>query len=431
MKLVKNLRKIKITSIKRGFILSHPIILPVLFIGDKFGIWKMINLKLKLNIRERGYTIAEKIASLVSLLASGGNALDHIEMLRREKALSLFLSMENLPAPTTLGETLRKIGEHPLYIARLSRIISKVINRVIERRGLKRITFDLDASLIESYNRGARFTYKGFKGYDPIFIIIDELRVIYAGVFREGNVPPHANNLSLLRLAYFRLPESLRRLVWFRSDSAGYQVEVMRFLDGHGVPFCIGVDMDAAVKGALRGIKEEEWEEYEEGAWVAETVHVVGNNPRRMVGPFRLVFLRREIGEGLFGREYKYFGVITNLPREEYSAEEVMRWYDGRGRAENVFKEMKYDIGMRRMPLGGFMANAAYMQVLILTQVLFRLMQMEILPGGWEGYTVKTMRFLLSVGVYIVRHGRRIWMSFPRGYGYRVTWERMIMAMGP
>jgi len=127
----------------------------------------------------------------------------------------------------------------------------------------------------------------------------------------------------------------------------------MRFLEGHGVSFCIGAGMDAAVKGALRGIKEEEWEEYEEGAWIAETVHVVGNNPRRMVGPFRLVFLRREVGEGLFGKEYKYFGVITNLPREEYSAEEVMRWYDGRGRAENVFKEMKYDIGMRRMPLGG------------------------------------------------------------------------------
>ena len=431
MKLVKNLRKVKIISIKKGFILSHPIILPILSIGDKLGIWKMINLKLKLNIRERGYTIAEKIASLVSLLAAGGNALDHIEMLRREKALSLFLSMDSIPAPTTLGETLRKIGEHPLYIARLSRIISKVINRVLERKGLKRITFDLDASLIESHNREAKYTYKGFRGYDPIFIIIDELRVIYAGVFREGNVPPQANNLSLLRLAYSRLPQTLRDKVWFRSDSAGYQVEVMRFLKEHGVPFCIGAEMDAAVKETLSGIKEEEWREYEEGAWIAEAVHVVGNNRKKMVGPFRLVFLRRETGEGLFGKEYKYFGVITNLPYEEYSAEEVIRWYDGRGRAENVFKEMKYDIGMRRMPTGEFMANAAYMQVLILTQVLFRIMQMEMLPGGWEEYTVKTMRFLLSVGVYIVRHGRRLWMSFPRGYGYRVIWERMLMAMGP
>ncbi len=44
---------------------------------------------------------------------------------------------------------------------------------------------------------------------------------------------------------------------------------------------------------------------------------------------------------------------------------------------------------------------------------------------------MKTMRFLLSVGVYIVRHGRRLWMSFPRGYGYRVIWERMLIAMGP
>jgi hypothetical protein len=127
---------------------------------------------------------------------------------------------------------------------------------------------------------------------------------VYVGVFREGNISPHMHNLSLLRTAYFRLSPSLRRLVWFRSDSAAYQVEVLRFLKEHGIPFCIRADMDRAVSKLLGEIPEGSWRYFEEGAEVAETVHVLGSNPRYMVGPFRLIFLRREIGEGLFGKNY-------------------------------------------------------------------------------------------------------------------------------
>jgi len=60
--------------------------------------------------------------------------------------------MEKLPAPNTLGEFLRKLSKRPLHIARLSRIISQSINSFLLKKNPKRITFDLDASLIRRFD---------------------------------------------------------------------------------------------------------------------------------------------------------------------------------------------------------------------------------------------------------------------------------------
>jgi len=46
-----------------------------------------------------GYTISEKIMSFVSLLVSGGSALNHMELLRRDEALPLFLWNGKAPCP--------------------------------------------------------------------------------------------------------------------------------------------------------------------------------------------------------------------------------------------------------------------------------------------------------------------------------------------
>ncbi len=428
MRIIQNLKKVKINHLKRGLILSHPFVLPVVALGQKLHIWEKIEKKISINIRKRGYTISEKIMNLVSLLVSGGNALDHMELLRREEVLPLLFGMEKLPAPNTLGETLRKLGKRPLHIARLSRIISQSINEFLLRRKPRRITFDLDASLIESYKRDAKKTYKGFRGYDPLLMVIAEYNLVYMGIFRDGNISPHSHNLSLLRACYYRLPPELRGRVWFRSDSAAYQRGVMRFLDDHGIPFCIGVDMDSSVRRELRDIPEGAWEYFEDGVEVAESVHVLGSDPKRMVGPYRLIFIRKREGRDLFGDRYRYFGIITNLP-EDYSASWVVRWYNGRCDSENVFKDLKGNLGMERVPCGDFMADAVYFQVLLLAQWLVKGVQLYLLPVGWGRYTVKTLRFLLGVGVYVVRHARGIVLAFPRGYRYLRIWGGMLRVL--
>jgi len=58
------------------------------------------------------------------------------------------------------------------------------------KRNLKRITFDLGASLIESYKKSAKRTYKGFRGYDPLLMVIAEYNLVYMGIFRGGTLLP-------------------------------------------------------------------------------------------------------------------------------------------------------------------------------------------------------------------------------------------------
>jgi len=79
---------------------------------------------------------------------------------------------------------------------------------------------------------------------------------------------------------------------------------------------------------------------------------------------------------------------------------------------------------MERLPCGDFEANAVYFQVLILAHFLVRVTQLFLLPSSWWRYTVKTLRFLLQVGVYVVRHARRIIIAFPRNYQFVWVWQR-------
>ena len=69
---------------------------------------------------------------------------------------------------------------------------------LVLKKNPKRITFDLDASLIESYKKSAKRTYKGFKGYDPLLMVIAEYNLVYMGIFREGDIALQSDNLSLL-----------------------------------------------------------------------------------------------------------------------------------------------------------------------------------------------------------------------------------------
>lgn len=64
------------------------------------------------------------------------------------------------------------------------------------------------------------------------------------------------------------------RIGAYRADSASYQAELLNALEADGVHFAITADQDAAVKGLIRELPEEAWQEPIPGGGyeVAETV---------------------------------------------------------------------------------------------------------------------------------------------------------------
>lgn len=82
--------------------------------------------------------------------------------------------------------------------------------------------------------------------------------------FRDGNVPAGFEQLRLLKTALRLLPESVKQ-VMLRSDSAGYQKELLEYCaEGQDerfgvIEFAIAARVSDAFKAAVTEVKETDW----------------------------------------------------------------------------------------------------------------------------------------------------------------------------
>jgi len=212
--------------------------------------------------------------------------------------------------------------------------------------------------------------------------------------------------LSFARKCEAALPEGKR--IYFRSDSAAYQAEVINHYSQPGRTFTITADLDVAVKREIKNLPASAWQAYRtaEGIatdrQIAETVHTMnGTKPA-----FRLIVLRwLNPQPNLFESErYCYHAVATN--REE-SAPEVIWKHNGRGQSENWHKELKIGMGMEQMPCGQWEANAMYFAIGVLAYNLAQLLKRRVLPASYRTATVATLRWkVYRLAGKLVRHAR-------------------------
>ena len=123
---------------------------------------------------------------------------------------------------------------------------------------------------------------------------------------------------------------------------------------------------------------------------------------------FRLV-VKREIqrqGE-LFEKEgpYFYHAVATHGLEEEKKMEEVLKWHNQRGQAENFNKELKIGLGMERMPCGQTHANAVFFRIGVIAYNLFIGFKRLSCPESWAKHSMATFRWKrVQVAGRIVKH---------------------------
>ena len=95
--------------------------------------------------------------------------------------------------------------------------------------------------------------------------------LIIGDEFREGNVSPSKRNQAFLKHCVKQMPKG-KRVKALRSDSAGYQADIINYCEANDMEFGIGADLDKAVLGTIKAIAKEEWRPYK-GGYIAETVH--------------------------------------------------------------------------------------------------------------------------------------------------------------
>jgi len=353
-----------------------------------------------------GYLASEHVFPLVLMLNGGGRTLEDSREIREDVGLREILHLERMPSSDATGDWLRRSGNNG-GLGGLEKVNRKLLKRVLKRERHKGYTLDIDATGIEAEKESAKMTYKGYRGYMPMVGHLAENALIVGDEFREGNDSPGSRNLEFVRYCERQLPKG-KRIKALRADSAAYQAKVINYCQGRGIEFAIGGDLDAAVKGVIGGMREEEWHAYQNG-FIGESVHSMNETKEA----FRLVVIRRPYQGNFFdeeeGRE-KYTVIATNRGG---SAEEVVQWYNQRGQcSENRIKELKIGFGMERMPCGQFEANAVFFRIGVLAYNVGRLFVLSTLDLSWHRHQVQTLRWkLYDTAGKIVFHGGQIYLK--------------------
>ena len=357
----------------------------------------------------RGYRPSELILPLTLMLQGGGGDLDDIGVIARDRALREATRLRRMPAAATLGGWLRRTGGNPSAMKALERVADRLTACRHKREGRTDYTLDVDATIIKAHKQDATRAYEGTVGYHPMLGFLDETRWLLHDEFRTGSAAPQAGGVRFITACTKRLPAGTR-IGEVRSDSAFYNHAVTDHCRAEGITYTIAADWDVAVVEAYQAIEDDAWEPIpvEKGKPVreaAETVHAFNEGDHS----FRLVFVRDIDEQGLlFAAAHRGRGIITNAPQQHRSAIDVVAHYNRRGTMENHIKELKHGFGMRRMPCGQELANAAWLRIGAMAYNLFLLQQAFGLPPELLHVTVGTVRWrLYQTAARLVRHARQ------------------------
>ena len=443
---------------------------------------------------QQGWTDAEGVLSLVMLNLVGGDCVEDVDRLESDEGFCRLFSKavrqglsgkarrglkkrwrkekrRRVPSSSAVfrylaefhdrdQEDLREPGRAfiPLpneALKGLCEVNADLVGFVQKNREEHVATLDMDATLVETEKVSARECYQGYAAYQPINTWWAEQGLVVHTEFRDGNVPAGFEQRRVLEEALRSLPKGVRK-VRMRSDTAGYQHDLLRYCDeeknkGCGrIEFAVGCDVTPEFKKAVLEVGEEDWvvlkkrersgELRETDRQWAEVCFVPNAIGRSKKGPeYRYLAIRERMQDQLMlpgmeedekglpfqtmrkaGVRYKVFGIVTNM---DWDGQELIEWHYKRcGRSEQAHSVMKEDLAGGTLPSGDFGENAAWWWIMVLAFNLNAALKSLVLGGAWVYKRMKAIRFhLINIPARVMERSRQLSLRLSAGdpaYGW-------------
>lgn len=368
--------------------------------------FKNLNLEEKIHsifkspLSNRAYKPLAYIKSIVAGLLTGADCISDINHIKDDDALKHIWEIETIPHNSRIGSFLAK--QDIRQIDGTHSLLQNIAINTVKKSNLKEITFDPDATFIETGKQNlSKKCYKGFKALQILYGFIAETQGCIYSEFRDGNISPASGLYKQLINVDKLLLRNGIKLKNYRADAASYQANIINYCKNkiffiraknYGIDYSV-IDKWKPLLDRC-GTKIDDYE-------IGETVHAMENTE-----PFRLVVARKKKGyddPNLFGEYYyEYYAIATN---SDLSPNEVYNFYNLRGTCEYYIKTMKWDYSLRKLPTGSFNANAIWVNI---AGLVYNVMKHFCLITGINR-NLKSLRFLLfnTVG-RIVNHSGRL-----------------------
>jgi len=276
------------------------------------------------------------------------------------------------------------------------------IDKVQQRRPLRELILDMDSSVSETYGQQEGSAYNGHFGcmcYHPLFLF-NQFGDLERAMLRRGNQA----SAKFWRRVLLPVIERYRHLdipKFFRGDAAFANPALYRVLEEEGYRYVIRLKANAVLEREIEHL-------------LTRPVGRPSRKPKVFYHRFqyqakswkqsRRVVAKVEWPQGeLFPR---VGFIVTNLTKRPKN---VVKFYNGRGTAEQWIKEGKNAVKWTKLSCRTFKDNQTRLQIFALAYNLANFLRRLALPKPVRHWSLTTLREkLVKIGAKVTRHSKYV-----------------------
>jgi hypothetical protein len=333
------------------------------------------------NAPSTDYGIVGMILVVLTLLLVGGRRVWHVAYVANDPLVRRVTGLRQLPVARTIGRWLA--GFRVRHLGGLERLNAEVVAAAIERLGLKRLTIDVDGSVV-STGLSVAWAQRGFNphrrkvpSYYPITAYEAQSGQMLRVQNRPGNVHDGKASLTFLRALFAQLAAAFggTRLLEFRMDAAFFRRDVLALLEARAAEYAIKVPFQTWTLREIVRSNRRWWPVDATVSWFEREVEFAPWQRRMRVVIYRKRVqheTRKNFQLDLFDPadgHYEYSAVVTN---KALSGRYLWAFMCGRGGHEKAYGELKTGFAFASVPSLQYVANSAWQQPSVLAFNLMR-----------------------------------------------------------
>lgn len=276
------------------------------------------------------------------------------------------------------------------------------INQVYQRKPPQELILDMDSSVSETYGQQEGSAYNGHFGctcYHPLFLF-NQFGDLERVLLRRGN----HHSAKFWRRVLLPVIERYRNdkiPKFFRGDAAFANPALYRRLEYEAYQYAIRIPANEVLEREIAHLLR----------------RPVGRPPRKPVVLYAGFLYRaaswdqhRRVVAKVEWHHDELFPrvgfVVTNIWKHP---EDVIRFYNGRGTAEQWIKEGKYALKWTRLSCRRFADNQVRLQLFALAYNLANFLRRLALPRGVKHWSLTTLREkLVKIGAKVTQHAKYV-----------------------
>ena len=284
----------------------------------------------------------------------------------------------------------------------LAQMNSHWVERAMAHTQHRRVILDMDSSESPVHGQQEGAAYNGHFEcvcYHPLFLF-NQFGDCEAATLRPGNVHSADDWQELLEPVVKGYRKKGLRLL-FRGDAAFGKPEVYEYLEQETIGYTIRLSANAVLQREIAHllVRPTEWPSqkpivsYHDFAYRAQSWNVS-----------RSVVAKMEWHQGELFPGVGF--IVTNL---SYPPKGIVRFYNGRGTAEQWIKEGKYALNWTRLSCHKFVANQVRLGLFIMAYNVGNFLRRLVLPESMKHWSLTSLQTrMIKTGGRLVRHARRL-----------------------